>query len=70
MKSRPLERMTVMAVIERETGKIVTPDTLLDSLALDSLEFLDLLCAVESETGANLQHANLQTVGDLMRSGF
>lgn len=43
--------MTVCEVIERETGQHVTPDTTLDELNVDSLEFLDLMLAIKNETG-------------------
>ena len=36
----------VIAIVEDETGQKVTAETMIDSLGLDSLEFLDLLIRV------------------------
>lgn len=53
----------VCEVIKRETGENVAPETLLDSLKLDSLEFMDLLVAIgevpDNKIGA------LKTVRDI-----
>lgn len=61
--------MTVLEIIEAETGQAVTGDTLLEELAVDSLEFLDLVLKIEEETGKDLDDERipaLKTVGDLI----
>lgn len=60
----------VCAVIERETGQAVTEETPMDSLGVDSLEFIDLLLTLEDESGKNVpfeKAAELKTVGNLAR---
>jgi len=62
--------MTIEDVIERETGQPVDAATLLQDLPVDSLEYLDLILAVERETGKNLPDgrlATLTTVGELIQ---
>lgn len=62
--------MTVCEVIERETGKPVTEETLLEDLPMDSLEFIDVLLAISNETGKSVPDAkvsSLTTVGDIAR---
>jgi acyl carrier protein len=62
--------MTVCDVIELETGKAVTEETTIDSLGLDSLDFLDLMLAVEKESGKKVpddKFGDLHTVGDIVR---
>lgn len=39
----------VIAIVSRETGEDVNADTRLDSLGLDSLEFVCLIQAIQSE---------------------
>jgi acyl carrier protein len=41
-------------VILDSTGVAVTPDALIESLKLDSLDLLDLLLSIERETGAHI----------------
>jgi len=53
----------VMEIVRAETGEDVTPETKLDSLGLDSLEFLDLLLAVGDIPDSLVPHLN--TVNDL-----
>jgi acyl carrier protein len=52
----------IITFVECESGKLVTRETRLDSLGLDSLEFLNLmlLCGVPDE-----KVAALETVGDI-----
>jgi acyl carrier protein len=56
--------MTILEIIESETGQAVQEDTPIESLALDSLEFLDLLLAVGIQDSAL---GSIQTVGDIVR---
>jgi acyl carrier protein len=55
----------VCAVIEQETGQRVTPETRLDAMGLDSLDFLNLMvaCSVPDE-----KVADLNTVGDIIHA--
>jgi acyl carrier protein len=59
----------LIAIIEQETGASgVSLSTRLDSLVEDSLEFLSLICAVESAFNFKVpdkKYAEVQTVGDL-----
>lgn len=60
----------VIAIVARECGKMpeeVTPETDIESLGMDSLEFLSLLICVRDEVGEVTDDvaAKLQTVGDL-----
>lgn len=60
----------VCAVIERETGQKVTPETTLDELNVDSLEYLDLILTLEKESGKEipvLSYRDLNTVGDMAK---
>lgn len=60
--------MTVFEIIERETGQKVTAETRLENLDCDSLEYLDLLLAIESELGISSEKAqDFTTVGDFVR---
>jgi acyl carrier protein len=57
-------------IIEVETGQAVTDDTSLDSLDVDSLEFLQLLLQLGEATGKYVPDAKIaaiRTVGDLVR---
>ena len=56
--------MDTIVIVERETGIKVTPDTPLDALGLDSLEFLDLLLTLDVPVEKSM---DLHTVGDLIR---
>lgn len=61
---------TILSIIERETGQAVTEETTLETLALDSLELIELLQAIENGTGAVVPDSafgDLQTVGDILR---
>jgi len=61
--------MTVLEIIERETGQSVTAETPLDSLNLDSLEFMNLLLEIDKETGIVIRDdkiGDLHTVGDIL----
>lgn len=61
-------QMNVCAIIERETGKPVTEDTLLDALDVDSLEFMNLLLVLGDEFGKDVpfeKASELRTVADL-----
>ncbi len=57
--------MTTLEVIERETGQTVTEDTLLEDLAIDSLEFLELLVALDIP---NDNSSTFKTIGDLVKA--
>lgn len=62
----------VCAIIERETGQKVTPETRLQAITRDSLEFVDLLIQLGTEAGDGTpipfeKAADLETVGDLVR---
>ena len=62
--------MTVLQIIEAETGQKVTPETSLDSLDIDSLEFLQLLIQLSEVSGKTMPDdkiAGIRTVGDLIR---
>lgn len=54
----------VLAIVREETGQDVTPETKLETLHMDSLEFLNLLTRL-SIPDAKIE--DLETVGDLMR---
>jgi acyl carrier protein len=61
--------MTAFEVIERETGQLVTADTLIDDLNVDSLELLNLILEIELETGKEIDDARIplvKTVGELI----
>lgn len=61
----------VAQIIERETGQKVSADTKLESLDLDSLEFLELIMEIQRETGIEIPDAKiaeLVTVGDLVNA--
>jgi acyl carrier protein len=61
----------VCAVIEKETGQKVTPETMVKELGLDSLEFLDLLLTLQGEADKTIPDekvAYLETVSDLIES--
>lgn len=61
---------TVCAVIERETGEKVDSNTSLDSLPVDSLEFMELLITIGNEIGKEVPDGKIgqmQTVGDIVR---
>jgi acyl carrier protein len=60
----------VCAVIERETAQTVDESTRLDSLEVDSLEFVNLLLEVGNETGKEVppeKWGDLHTVADIVR---
>lgn len=62
--------MTIYEVIEVETGQKVDDSTSLDSLPVDSLEFLQLLIELSESTGKTIPDekiAAIRTVGDLAR---
>jgi acyl carrier protein len=65
-----LMKALVLQIVCRETGSNdVTPTTSLDELGLDSLEFIDLLVTVSTETGVEIPQANyatINTVNDLI----
>lgn len=59
----------ILDIIECQVGQKVDADTLIDSLAIDSLEFLDLLLSIEEETGVQIPTTSigkLHTVGDIL----
>jgi acyl carrier protein len=61
----------VFAIIERETGQKVDDSTLLESLEVDSLEFLDLVLVISAEVGKEIpdeQLSQLKTVGDIVQA--
>jgi acyl carrier protein len=53
----------VMTVVKEHTGKDITPETRLDSLGMDSLDFLDLIVSIGNISDAVVPHIN--TVNDL-----
>ena len=58
----------ICATIKRETGQTVTGATLIDSLEVDSLEFLNLLLVVSGEAGKDIPDNRipaLRTVADI-----
>jgi acyl carrier protein len=60
----------VCAIIERETGQKVTKETELESLNVDSLEFLELLMKIGDESGKEISDEripSLKTVGDIAK---
>lgn len=61
----------VLQIISEETGaKALTPDTSFDELGLDSLEFVDLMIKVSTDTGVDIpvaKFAELNSVADLIR---
>jgi acyl carrier protein len=62
--------VTIEDVIQRETGQQVDSATAIETLNVDSLEFLDLLLLIENETGKRIpdgRMALLTTVGDILR---
>lgn len=62
---------TVFSVIERETAQKVNRTTSLDSLNLDSLEFMNLLLEIGSATGKEVPDSklgDLHTVGDIVEA--
>lgn len=65
-----LER--VLSVISRETGAgQLTVETSIDSLGLDSLEFVSLLLEIEKELGKNPDEdkvSGVETIGDLIKA--
>jgi acyl carrier protein len=59
----------IFSIIERETDQKCTTETTLEELGVDSLELLDLLMAIEQETGLSVPDsrlAELHTVGDII----
>jgi acyl carrier protein len=61
--------MTVCEVIERETGQAVNESTPLESLNVDSLEFIELLLVIGNETGKDITNiADLKTVADIVKA--
>ena len=55
----------VIQIISRELGAQVTPETKLDGLSCDSLEYLDLLLTIERETGIPMEKSqHFTTVQD------
>lgn len=61
--------MTSLEIIRHELGRDdIERDTLLESLGLDSLEFVDLIQGIENYTGRPLAPTDValsQTVGDI-----
>ena len=65
-----LQPSEVCAIIERETGHAVTQETALESLDVDSLEFLDLLLVLGDAAGKAIKDeriGSIKTVGDIAR---
>ena len=62
---------TIIVLVEEETGKEVTADTLLDSLDIESLDFLDLLLTIQEKFGVIIPDsavAKINKVGDLAKA--
>jgi len=47
----------VIEIIRREIGAQVTPESRLDALSCDSLEYMDLLLTIENETGIPVERS-------------
>ena len=61
----------ILSVIEQQTGHKVDSDTPIDSLGLDSLDFIDLLLAIERETGVvvpDSKVADIHTIADILKA--
>jgi acyl carrier protein len=62
----------VLFVVSRETGAgELTAETPIDSLGLDSLEFVSLLLEIEKELGKNPDDdkvPGVETLGDLIKA--
>lgn len=61
----------IIALVEEETGKEVTADTLLDSLDIESLDFLDLLLTIQEKFGVIIPDsvvAKINNVGDMVKA--
>lgn len=54
--------MNVCEIIERETGQVVTLDTPIEDLQVDSLEYIDLMLTLGLDS-----NGHYETVGDLQR---
>lgn len=62
--------MTILETIAFETDQVVTEETALEDMKMDSLEFLSLILAISAETGKTVDDgalAQLKTVGDVVR---
>jgi acyl carrier protein len=62
----------LISIIEAETGQKVSPETSIDTLGLDSLEFMQLLLAIENEAKIEIPESRiveLMTVGDIWKIG-
>lgn len=60
---------SVIAVIERETGRSVDASTKIDELGVDSLEFLNMLQEIENESGVRVNDSEIPAngkVGDIV----
>jgi acyl carrier protein len=58
----------VIAAVQEETGRDITPETKLDSLGLDSLDFLQLIITVSNRCGSEIHDfvvPRINTVNDL-----
>jgi acyl carrier protein len=62
----------VLSVVSRETGVgELTAETSIDSLGIDSLEFVSLLLEIEKELGKNSDDekvSGVETIGDLIKA--
>jgi len=62
----------VLSIVSRETGAgKLTAETSIDSLGLDSLEFVSLLQEIEKELGKNPDDEKVlgvETIGDLIKA--
>jgi acyl carrier protein len=60
----------LLELIESETGKAVTPETRIDELGIDSLEFVCLMQSIEEKFKAipEVEWSKLDTVGDILKA--
>lgn len=61
----------VIDVVEGETGRTdITVETRIDSLGMDSLDFLEFIQCIREEIGpvTTNQMVNAETVGDIIRA--
>lgn len=60
----------VCKAIQKETGQFVTPDTEVEDIDADSLEFLNLLLVLSEQAGKEIPDsriAHLHTVADIAK---
>ena len=61
----------IIELIEVETGKKATPETTLEQLDIESLDFLDLLLTIQEKFGVIIPDsvvAKINNVGDMAKA--